>query len=135
MGNKMVKIFFNLIGVIILSVCFTSISDASSETRQLVEAIRNGNMNDVERLFKTLDEREKNREIKGFLYASIDSGQKSIARFFVDNGADINEASYGSGNTLLHRWNFKDAEGKERVEKAEVLIACGADVNARNANG
>ena len=60
----------------------------------------------------------------GTLLVAIDSEQESMARFLVENGADVNQN--GAGRTPLHA-----AVQHQMSELAKVLLGKGADPNAR----
>jgi uncharacterized protein len=60
----------------------------------------------------------------GALLVAIDSGHEAMARFLVDNGADVNQ--HGAGRTPLH-----SAVQRQMPQLALQLLAKGADPNAR----
>ena len=60
----------------------------------------------------------------GALLVSIDSGHEAMARFLVENGADVKQ--HDAGRTPLH-----SAVQREMPELASLLLAKGADPNAK----
>ncbi|MHC4604941.1 MAG: ankyrin repeat domain-containing protein [Planctomycetota bacterium] len=61
------------------------------------------------------------------LHQAVRSGDIEIIRWFIANGADVNEKNYWPGETVLHVAAY---EGRKDI--AEVLIASGANVNAKS---
>jgi len=60
----------------------------------------------------------------GALLTAIDSGHQEMAKFLIDNGADVNQ--HGAGRTPLH-----SAIQQTMPELVKLLLAKGADPNAR----
>ena len=70
---------------------------------------------------------------KNFMYAAIKKGYLELIKELLKNGIDVNmlcKSTYGKDYIPLHVASIKD-----QVKAAKLLISCGADVNAKDANG
>lgn len=126
-------IFVALISVLTLMSCADSSSDNSAKQSQLLEAIRNKDLNSVQALVDSgrvnLDPPTRSNEVnKALAYASI-YGNLEIVKYVLAQGVDI-DGKIAYGGTALLR-----ASEVRNNDIAEFLIRSGADVNIPNSFG
>ena len=100
---------------------------AAPSPAQLCWAIRNGSVDEVERILAAnLDVGARHCSGNPPLYAAVREEEPEIVRILVDAGADVN-ARDSSGNPILYNliwWG--------RTEMVRILVDAGADVDARD---
>ncbi len=112
-------------------IAVTTRKPMSQSVQTLLDAVRNGNSEEVQQIVSSSPQIVNEADSRGFtpLIMAAYFNQPALVELFVDAGAQINGQD-GSGNTALMGACFKGFE--EIVSK---LITRGADVNVQNFGG
>lgn len=107
-------------------------SCSASAQQELFDAVRQNDLNKAKRTISTLGTNNINMKIPSgitVLHLASSMNRLDIAKYLVENGADIN-ARTDNGFTPLH-W----AARHDSAEIASLLLKNGADINAKANNG
>ena len=108
----------------------TATATATLSPAQLCWAIRDGRVDEVERILAAnLDVGERLCSGNLLLYTAVSEGEPEIVRILVDAGADVN-ARDSYDNPILYT-----AAREEEPEIVRILVDAGVDVNARDSSG
>ncbi|MHC9538403.1 MAG: ankyrin repeat domain-containing protein [Vulcanimicrobiota bacterium] len=133
----------------IMTLCFAGISAAAADdtTRQLSEAAKVGDLDKVKSIIETnpaLLKAKLNYTGVTALHTAARYGQKEVADYLIQQGADVNALDI-DGETPLHKTammytllgQFENAYFTKdgQLEVAQMLVEKGADVNALSKKG